>query len=144
MSQPIEVTDEQVERAIALAVEARCRSYSPYSRFPMGAAVLDRDGASVVGALVENVSLGLAMCAERVALFSAVAQGLVPHVLAVCSRRTDDKLTFPCGGCLQVALEIGGPNLQVVAVDPAGVHEISSVQTLLPRAPHRFTPQSAR
>ena len=128
-----------VADAITAALEARDASYSPYSNFPMGAAVVASDGTVVRGALVENVSLGLAMCSERVALFTAVTASVSPAVLAVASRRTDDALTFPCGACLQVALEIAGPNLLVVAVDLDGEHEVTTLRELLPRAPHRFT-----
>lgn len=125
--------------AINSALQAREASYSPYSDFPMGAAVVARDGTIVKGALIENVSLGLAMCSERVALFTAVTASVAPVVLAVASQRTDDELTFPCGACLQVALEMAGPDLTVVAVDLDGVYEATTLDRLLPRAPHRFT-----
>ena len=62
----------------------------------------------VPGALVENVSLGLAMCAERAALFATVARGLAPTAVALVSERTSGELTLPCGACLQVALELAG------------------------------------
>jgi cytidine deaminase len=91
------------------------------------------------GALVENVSLGLAMCAERAALFATVARGLSPVTLALVSKQTSGQLTFPCGACLQVALELAGPDLRVVAADPDGTTASSSVGDLLPRAPHRST-----
>src|SRR3954447_11791657 len=63
------------EDLLDAAATARDRAYVPYSGFAMGAAVRCTDGTVVPGTLIENVSLGLAMCAERVALFSAVAQG---------------------------------------------------------------------
>jgi cytidine deaminase len=125
--------------AIEVALEARAASYSPYSDFPMGAAVVASDGTIVRGALIENVSLGLAMCSERVALFTAVTASVAPVLLVVASQRTGGALTFPCGACLQVALEIAGPELTVVAVDLDGVHEAVKLRQLLPRSPHRFT-----
>jgi cytidine deaminase len=91
----------------------------------------------VTGVLVENVSLGLAMCAERVALFGAVAAGHRPVALAVASPRTDGAITFPCGACLQVALELGGPDLQVVAVTVDGEIEQARLADLLPRGPRK-------
>jgi cytidine deaminase len=97
----------------------------------------------VRGTLIENVSLGLAMCSERVALFTAVVEGITPKVLALSSERTDDELTFPCGACLQVALEIAGPELAIVAVDTEGASQEMRLHDLLPRAPHRFTPVTA-
>lgn len=124
---------------IAAAVVARDRSYAPYSDFHMGAAVRCADGSIVPGALVENVSLGLAMCAERTALFATVARGLAPVVLALVSKRTSGELTFPCGACLQVAMELAGPELTVVAADPDGATDAVRLGDLLPRAPHRNT-----
>ncbi len=132
--------DERVQAAIALAVEARASAYARYSGFAMGAAVVAIDGRSTRGVLVENVSLGLSMCAERVALFTAVTEAVAPAVLAVCAPRTGGQLTFPCGACLQVGLEVAGAGLIVVAVDPDGVHERAPLVTLLPRAPKRHTP----
>lgn len=119
------------------AAAARSRAYAPYSGFRMGAAVRTTSGTIVPGALVENVSLGLAMCAERVALFATVAAGARPAMLALVSRRTDGKLTHPCGACLQVALELGGPEVVVQVSDLRGVTATSTVGELLPHGPHR-------
>ncbi|MDZ7678239.1 MAG: cytidine deaminase [Acidimicrobiales bacterium] len=119
------------------ALEARGRAYAPYSGFRMGAAVLTDGGTIITGALVENVSLGLAMCAERVALFSTAASGERPTALVVASPRTSGSLTFPCGACLQVGLELGGRELVVSAVAPDGTSERASLGDLLPRGPHK-------
>ena len=127
--------DALVDAAAAAAVSARDGAYAPYSDFPMGAAVVASDGTVRSGVLVENVSLGLAMCSERVAMFTAVTDGIMPAVLALCSKRTRDELTFPCGACLQVALEIAGPDLVVVAVDENGASERAVLSDLLPRGP---------
>jgi cytidine deaminase len=132
------VSDIDVE-LVAAATAARERSYAPYSDFHMGAAVRCADGTIVPGALVENVSLGLAMCAERAALFATVARGLAPVALALVAKRTSGDLTFPCGACLQVALELAGPELTVVAADPDGPTAVVALRDLLPRAPHRHT-----
>ena len=131
---------ERLRRAIDLAVEARASAYARYSRFAMGAGLVGLDGRATRDVLVENVSLGLSMCAERVALFTAVTEAVVPAVLAVCAPRTSGELTFPCGACLQVALEVAGAELVVVAVDPDGVHEQAPLTTLLTRAPQRHKP----
>jgi cytidine deaminase len=117
---------------------ARARAYVPYSSFAMGAAVQTDRGAVVPGALVENVSLGLAMCAERVALFGAVAQGAGrPVALALVAPLTDGRLTFPCGACLQVALELGGPELEVRVRSTRGLAERRRLGDLLPHAPRK-------
>jgi cytidine deaminase len=125
------------EALLADARAARAAAYVPYSGFAMGAAVLSDSGAVFRGALVENVSLGLAMCAERVALFSTATAGERPTALVLVARRTGGSLTFPCGACLQVALELGGPDVRVVVSDPDGQTASSTVAELLPNGPHK-------
>ena len=130
--------DSRAEQALKDAEKALQRAYAPYSGFRMGAAVVTDRGAIVPGALVENVSLGLAMCAERAALFSMVAQGLGrPELLALVSPRTGDRLTWPCGACLQVALELGGPELLVVASDGHGEVARARLHELAMRLPFK-------
>ncbi len=130
-------TGELDDALIDAALAAREQAYVPYSGFRMGAAVRTQRGAIVSGALVENVSLGLAMCAERVALFTAVTSGERPLALAVAAPRTSGELTFPCGACLQVALELGGPDVTVFSVTPDGEIGTSAVGDLLPYGPHK-------
>lgn len=124
------------EALVEAARACRDRSHVPYSKFRAGAAV--SSGERIVpGVIVENVSLGLAMCAERVALFSAVAQGLHPEALALVAPKTSGEQTWPCGACLQVALELGGPALpvHVGALDPDAPIASSTVGDLLPLGP---------
>jgi len=118
------------------AAEARAHSYVPYTKFDAGAAVRDTDGNIHQGSVVENISLGLAMCAERVALFNCVSAGGRPEALVLRAPSTDGGLTAPCGACLQVALELGGPELQVTAVGDDESHT-AAVIDLLPQGPHR-------
>lgn len=127
--------DPRVRDALHDAARARERAYAPYSSFHMGAAVVTDQNAVVAGSLVENISLGLAMCAERAALFATVAQAAGrPEILALESRRTDGNLTWPCGACLQVALELGGPDLLVVVTDGKDVRS-ARLQALAPKLP---------
>ena len=129
---------DHLKNAIAVARAARAHAYAPYSDFKMGAAVRTDKGILVPGSLVENVSLGLAMCAERVALFSSVALDAGrPNLLVLVSPRTDGKLTCPCGACLQVALELGGPDLHVEACDLQGTCEGMRLGDLAPRLPRK-------
>lgn len=94
------------------ACAARLHSHSPYSRFRVGAALLCRSGRIVTGTNVENVSFGLSMCAERVAIGSAIAAGERDFVaIAVCA--DGHAPTPPCGACRQVLLEFGG-ELEVI------------------------------
>jgi cytidine deaminase len=126
--------DDELLRA---AAAARDGAYVPYSGFAMGAAVRTEGGDIIIGSLVENVSLGLAMCAERVALFTTATHQARPIRLALVSRRTDGALTYPCGACLQVALELGGPDVEILVADVGGNRELSTVGALLPRGPKK-------
>ena len=122
---------------VAAAATARDHAYAPYSGFAMGAAVRCSDGTIVPGTLVENVSLGLSMCAERAALFTTVARRLSPTTLALVSARTSGEFTVPCGACLQVASELAGPDLVVIVADPEGASVSTRLSELIPRAPQR-------
>jgi cytidine deaminase len=132
----MQLEDPRAEEALKDAGDALQRAYAPYSRFRMGAAVVTDRNAVVPGALVENVSLGLAMCAERVALFASVAQEAGrPEVLSLGAPRTSGELTWPCGACLQVALELGGPELLVVVSDRSGHTAQARLRELAGRLP---------
>jgi cytidine deaminase len=127
----------EVAELVAAARGCRDRSHVPYSKFRAGAAVLTDAGLIVPGVIVENVSLGLAMCAERSALFSTVALGQLPVALALVAPKTSGEPTWPCGACLQVALELGGPDLPVHVGSVADNELIrsSTIGELLPRGP---------
>jgi homotetrameric cytidine deaminase len=130
--------DDAHADVVAAATDARSHAYVPYSKFAMGAAVRTTDGQLVPGALVENVSLGLAMCAERVALFATATAGARPAVVALVAGRTDGAITTPCGACLQVALELGGPDVVVVAsAADDGETLTATVGELLPHGPRK-------
>lgn len=127
-----------LEETLRAARAARENAYAPYSDFRMGAAVADGAGRVAPGALVENISFGLAMCAERAALFGGVARGHgAPELLVLVAPRTGEPLTWPCGACLQVALELGGPDLLIVACDPDGAQAQARLGDLGPRLPYK-------
>jgi cytidine deaminase len=131
----VDISDDRIKDALHAANEARNRAYAPYSKFKMGAAVVTSSGAVFSGALVENVSLGLAMCAERVALFSsAISQAGRPQVLALSAPRTGNNATWPCGACLQVARELAGPELLIVVDNDGEIHS-AKLHELAPRLP---------
>ena len=89
---------------LAAARRAARNAYNPYSRFAVGAAVLSSDGTIFAGTNVENASFGLAVCAERVALFSAVAAGH-RQFSALAVAGTGNRPVTPCGACRQVLSE---------------------------------------
>jgi len=116
---------------------ARDAAYAPYSRFRVGAAVLAADGSIYTGANVENVSYGLTVCAERVAIHTAVAAGRRRLVALAVSGPSG---ISPCGACRQVMDEFGVRT--VILASPRG-RPIAAValRTLLPRA---FTRRALR
>ena len=131
-------SDPRATEALKDAEAARERAYAPYSGFKMGAAVVTDTDAVVPGALIENVSLGLAMCAERAALFGSVSRGAgTPEVLALVAPRTNGELTWPCGACLQVGLELGGPDLLVVVTDGKGEPREARLKDLAAKLPYK-------
>ncbi|WP_040794695.1 cytidine deaminase [Nocardia higoensis] len=94
------------------AVHAMRRAYSPYSRFPVGAAALSGDGRIVSGCNVENVSYGLGLCAECVLVGNFIVTGGGRLVaVSVCDSRGE--ILTPCGRCRQVLLEHGGAELLI-------------------------------
>lgn len=129
----------EYEDLIVAARDAREHAYAPYSDFRAGAAVLTEDDRIHIGALVENLVFGAAMCAERVALFSSVAAGPSrPELLALVAPSTAGELTYPCGTCLQVAIELGGPMLEIVAASPkSDTYQVRRLDELAPGIPRR-------
>lgn len=122
------------------AREAMKSAYVPYSHFSVGAALLDDNGHIHLGCNVENAALGPTNCAERTALFRAIADGRAPRsfrAIAVMGD-TDGPIT-PCGVCRQVLVELCEPDMPVIMGNLEGEWEISSVAELLPGA---FTPSS--
>jgi cytidine deaminase len=125
----------QVDDLVAHAREVAGRAYAPYSRFRVGAAVCDADGTLFVGCNVENASYGLTICAERAAIFAAVAAGArrpLRSLALTCLDAPEADGCMPCGACRQVMAEHLAPDAAVI-VD--GVGEFSIAQLL----PHQFT-----
>ena len=120
--------DELTARAKAVSSQA----YAPYSRFAVGAAVLARDGRIHVGCNVENASYGLTICAERSAVFRAVAEGSV-DIIAVAVYTPTTTPTAPCGACRQVLFEFG-PNAEVISVCDGPDMLRATTSNLLPLA----------
>ncbi len=114
------------------AGEARTKAYVPYSGFAVGAALKACDGQVFRGCNVENVSYGLTVCAERVALFAAVAAGVREFTsLAVVTDAPEP--AAPCGACRQVLYEFA-PDLQVMLANLQGRQKKFSLKELLPEA----------
>jgi cytidine deaminase len=127
-----EVNMDRETALVEAAKSTRQRAYARYSRFPVGAALRAANGEIFVGCNVENVSYGLTICAERAAVFAAVAAGQRRFsALAVVA----DGGVTPCGACRQVLAEFGD-DLPIYLVDSAQGDRIEEVRLreLLPRA----------
>ena len=118
------------EKLVAAAWRVREAAYSPYSNFPVGAALLAGDGRIFVGCNVENISYGLTNCAERVAIGAAIAAGVRKFVAAVVVADTSVPIS-PCGACRQVLAEFGVP---VVILANRSNQLTFKLEELLPRA----------
>jgi len=122
---------------VAAALSSRIQAYAPYSKFLVGAALLSEDGRIFTGCNVENASYGLTICAERNAVFAAVAAGCRTFTHIVIATDTPQP-TPPCGACRQVLFEFS-PNLIIGLATPAGLQSRYTLGELLPGA---FGPKS--
>lgn len=123
---------------IQRAVEMQRFSYVPYSRFPVGAALLCRDGVVYTGCNVENVAYGSTLCAERTALVKAVSEGCTSGFLTLAIAGPGDDFCWPCGACRQMLYEFA-PHLTILAVRGDGQFQRAELSALLP---HGFGPAS--
>ena len=120
------------QELITHAVQALKNAHAPYSNYRVGAALLCADGAVFTGCNVENSSYGLTNCAERTALFSAVAAGQTDFA-AIAISAEGAPAPFPCGACRQVLSEFCGPGFPVYIQQPGG-HAATTLGELLPHA----------
>ncbi|HYF79679.1 MAG TPA: cytidine deaminase [Symbiobacteriaceae bacterium] len=123
------MTDQEL---IEAARRARERAYVPYSRFPVGAALLTEDGTLYEGCNIENASYGLTNCAERTAIFKAVYDGHRRFATIAVVADTEGPVS-PCGACRQVMSEFG-PDAKVILTNLKGNVLVTSVRELLPGA----------
>lgn len=121
-----------VIRLIESAISAREKAYAPYSGFKVGAALLTAKGNIYTGCNVENVSYGLAVCAERVALFNAVSAG-EKGFEAIAVFAATPAYCSPCGACRQVLLEFGR-DIKVYMVNKDRDYRVMTTGDLLPAA----------
>ena len=117
------------EHLVALAIEMRERAYAPYSNYAVGAAVLTREGDTFEGCNVENASYGLTVCAERAALFAAVAAGR--RRIAAIAVASGPGASM-CGACRQVLREFADDETRVFLAAADGTFRERRVDELLP------------
>ncbi|MBF0543387.1 MAG: cytidine deaminase [Candidatus Riflebacteria bacterium] len=124
--------DASEKKLIEMAVFASSRAYAPYSKFKVGAALELADGETILGCNVENASYGLTNCAERTAIFSAIAQGKTHFVKMAIFVDIDDFVS-PCGACRQVLFEFA-KDMKIIMVNRKKNTKVTSVGELLPMA----------
>jgi cytidine deaminase len=116
----------------AAALAARENAHAPYSKFRVGAALEDASGRVHIGCNIENATYGLTLCAERVAVFKAISEG-VREFRRIAVAADTDTLTPPCGACRQILWEFCG-DIEVALVNPRGKSETLRLKELFPRA----------
>jgi len=115
----------------AAAIAARAHAFAPYSRFQVGAAIEDAEGRIHTGCNVENATYGLTICAERVAVFKAISEGVRKFRRAAVAADTD-VLTPPCGACRQILWEFCG-DIEIMLVNLHGKTETYRLKDLFPK-----------
>lgn len=129
------MTDQQL---VATAFEMLAKSYVPYSGFPVGAALLCKDGTVFTGCNVENAAYGSTICAERTALVKAVSEGHRDDLVCIAVAGNSDDYCWPCGACRQMLYEFN-PDLTVLVARGDRTFVSCSLHELMP---HGFGPKS--
>lgn len=124
-----DMTEQEIQKLIDRAIVAREKTYSPYSHFGVGAALLCEDGAIYEGCNIENASYGLTNCAERTAIFKAVSEGRTNFKALTVVADTEGPCA-PCGACRQVMGEFNIPI--IIMGNLKGDIEVVSTEALLP------------
>ena len=125
------MTDQEL---MQLARQARRQSYSPYSGFSVGAALLTREGRVYTGANVENAAYPSTSCAEHAAILSAVLAGERDFIsIAVAGGKGDAEAECtPCGNCRQILREFCTPDMRILFTDGQGSYRVMTLRNLLP------------
>ncbi len=130
---PLSISEQQ--RLRELAQTAAANSYSPYSHFRVGAALLLTDGSTVTGCNVENCSYRLTSCAEQAAIARAVSErGPDIRLRAVAVANLNGAPSMPCGACRQTLSEFGDDNVLILYPGEDGAEEATTLGALLPHA----------
>ena len=120
-----------MDKLAEAALLARKHAHAPFSHFKVGAAMEDETGRIHTGCNVENATYGLTMCAERVALFKAISEG-VKNFRRIAVASDTEVLTSPCGACRQLLWEFCG-DIEILLVNSRGKSDSLRLQDLLPR-----------
>ncbi|KAK9345914.1 cytidine deaminase [Lipomyces starkeyi] len=132
MSAPMVLTSDEIKALSAKTLDARSLSYSPYSKFRVGAVLIAQDGTYVEGANVENASYGACICAEQTAIVKAVTTGH-KYFKAIGVASSSGTYTSPCGICRQVLREFA-PNIAIYMFAEDGTFVMEPLTAMLPRS----------
>jgi cytidine deaminase len=116
---------------VSAALAARENAFAPFSKFKVGAAIEDAEGRIHSGCNVENATYGLTVCAERVAVYKAISEG-VRRFRRIAIAADADALTPPCGACRQILWEFCG-DIEIVLANLQGKTETYSLKELFPK-----------
>lgn len=122
-----------IEKLSKIANDMLDMAYVPYSKFPVGAALVTKEGTVYTGCNIENASYPLTNCAERTAVFKAVSEGEKDFQMLVVTGDTEGPIS-PCGACRQVLVEFCDPDMPVVLTNKKGDIKETTVSELLPGA----------
>lgn len=131
------IPHEKVQELVHKAIDAQSRAYTPYSKFNVGAVVIDETGKEILGCNVENASYGLSMCAERTAIFKAVSEGSKSIKTVVVVGDTEGPIS-PCGACRQVISEFASEDFTLILANMAGETKVMTKEEMLP---YGFSPK---
>ena len=124
-----------VEKLIDHALAAKANSYSPYSKFKVGAAILLKNGTYILGSNIENKSYSMTMCAERCALFKLYSEGYTKDdVVCMCVTANAIKPVTPCGACREVMSELLNYDTPIILTNNSRDKIEVKVSDLLPLA----------
>ena len=120
-----------MDELVAAAIEIRARAYAPYSKFLVGAAILDERGQIHRGVNVENAAYPQGQCAEATAIGAMLTSG-ARQIVAIAIAGPGPDLCTPCGGCRQRIREFAVPETRILVADPSGLRKVFMLDDLLP------------
>ncbi len=123
---------KRYQELVKIAQAVKQRAHAPYSKFPVGAALLASNRRIYTGCNIEISSYGLTICAERTAIFKAISEG-ERNFKAIAVITNDPKITPPCGACRQVLWDLAG-NIDIIMANNKGKSKVVKLKELIPYA----------
>lgn len=124
---------KMIKELINKAIQAREKSYSPYSNFKVGASVMGESGKIYSGCNIENAAYSPTICAERVAIFKAISNG-EREIKKIALIGSTDSFTYPCGVCRQVMIEFASDDFEIIVAKNIEEYVSYSLDDLMPNS----------